>query len=278
MIMEKAYAKLNLSLAVKGKRSDAYHELETVMVPVESLYDELYFEVSDSSQFELIGSSIEDDIILKTAKLFQEKYNTTGAKIRLVKRIPVEAGLGGGSADSSATLRGLNRLFNLNLSLSELEPLAASLGSDTVFTLHNKAAVCRGRGELLEFIENPFSFNVYIIKPDFGLSTKEVFKHVVYSCDHKGKLINILRGLKENNLELLKENIFNDLLTSLSKYNECVNDILLYFEGLGIDIFMSGSGSAFYTFNDLNLILDKSNIKEKYPFVENHLIKHTVLD
>ena len=81
----------------------------------------------------------------------------------MVKRIPLEAGLAGGSADSSATLRGLNRLFNLNLSLKELEELAIELGSDNVFCLYNKASICTGRGEILNFIDFDFEFYVLLI-------------------------------------------------------------------------------------------------------------------
>ena len=96
----------------------------------------------------------------------------------MVKRIPLEAGLAGGSADSSATLRGLNRLFNLNLSLKELEELAKELGSDNVFCLYNRAAICTGCGEKLNFIDFDFEFNVLLIKPKFGLLTKDVLTRI----------------------------------------------------------------------------------------------------
>ena len=110
MIMEKAYAKLNLSLKVIGKMDNGFHELESIMVPICDLYDELYFEENDSYDFNVSGFEVSNNSILKAAYLFQKKYNTKGANIRLIKRIPLEAGLAGGSADSSATLRGLNRL------------------------------------------------------------------------------------------------------------------------------------------------------------------------
>ena len=117
MAMEFAYAKLNLSLNILGKRPDGFHNLESIMVPVVDLYDTLEFEARDDNQFIIVDDAINDNIILKAAKLFQEKYHTKGATIKLTKRIPTEAGLAGGSADASATLRGLNKLFNLNISL-----------------------------------------------------------------------------------------------------------------------------------------------------------------
>ena len=171
----KCPAKINLTLEVVNKREDGFHELETIMVPI-NLYDILYFEENNSNEMILLDNTIEDNSILKAAKLFQQTYKTKGATIKLKKRIPLEAGLAGGSADSSATLRGLNRLFKLNIPLKELESLAAKLGSDNVFCLYNHAAICRGRGELLEFINDDFRFNVTVIKPSFGILTKEAFK------------------------------------------------------------------------------------------------------
>ena len=131
MVTEKAYAKLNLSLNIIEKRKDGFHNLESIMVPVSDLYDILEFEVREDNQFIIVDDILSDNIILKAAKLFQEKYHIKGANIKLTKRIPMEAGLAGGSADASATLRGLNRLFKLNIPLLELEELAASVALPT---------------------------------------------------------------------------------------------------------------------------------------------------
>ena len=158
MVVERAYAKVNLSLSVLGKMDNGFHELETIMVPI-TLHDTLYFRKNNTGEMILLNNEIENNSILKAANLFQEKYKTPGATIKLVKRIPLEAGLGGGSADSSATLRGLNRLFNFNIPLEELSELAIELGSDNNFCLYNRAAICRGRGEKLEFINKNIVFN-----------------------------------------------------------------------------------------------------------------------
>jgi 4-diphosphocytidyl-2-C-methyl-D-erythritol kinase len=127
MIIEKAYAKLNLSLSVLDKREDGFHNLETIMVPVVDLYDTLYFYERDDNNIEVLDNNIKDNIVIRAAKAFQEKYHTKGVTIRLEKRIPLEAGLAGGSADASATLRGLNRLYGLNIPLKELEEIEAEI-------------------------------------------------------------------------------------------------------------------------------------------------------
>lgn len=268
MIKEKAYAKLNLSLSVLGKMDNGFHKLETIMVPI-NLYDTLYFEKNNTNEMVLIDNKIENNSIIRAAKLFQEKYKIGGATIRLKKRIPLEAGLGGGSADSSATLRGLNRLFKLNIPLKELEELAKELGSDNVFCLYNRAAICRGRGELLEFINFDFSFDVLLIKPSFGLSTKEVFTNLEY-VENKKDITKILEALKQNDYVLLEENMFNDLLVPAKKVN---NEILSFIEkikGFNVKPFMSGSGTTFFV-----LIRDKKSIKQLKKVFKNEFFKIT---
>ena len=273
MIKEKAYAKLNLSLEVIGKREDGFHELETIMVPI-NLYDVLYFEENNSNEMILLDNTIEDNSILKAAKLFQETYKTKGATIRLKKRIPLEAGLAGGSADSSATLRGLNRLFNLNIPLKELESLAAKLGSDNVFCLYNHAAICRGRGELLEFINDDFRFNVTVIKPSFGILTKEAFKNLAFKDKRDCK--NILESLKSQDYKMLNNNIYNDLYDSAIKIKPELLELVNFIKGYGYKVHMSGSGPTLFVFDfkykvkkELkksfnNLILVKCLIKNRY--------------
>ncbi len=277
MVREKAYAKLNLSLKVLGKMENGFHELETIMVPIVDLYDELYFEENNSDEFVILGCEIENNSILKAAKAFQNKYNTKGANIRLVKRIPLEAGLAGGSADSSATLRGLNKLFNLNLSLSELYSLACELGSDNVFCLYNRAAICSGRGERLEFIDFDFSFEVILIKPDFGLLTKDVFNNLKH-LDNKRDKDLILKALKMNDLELLDENIFNDLLVSALDLEPELAQIKNLIERSGFRCHMSGSGTTLYLIYNKKLTESLKIDEIEYVYLSKHLIKNALND
>lgn len=209
-----APAKLNLFLKVLGKRADGYHELETLMVSV-GLYDTLT--LSDESRPETGGNAVgghstgerargsasgelqltcydgnsssgcrrelpgagQDNLVLRAAHLLREFTGTTrGARIELVKRIPLAAGLAGGSSDAAATLWGLNRLWNLGLSVSELMALGARLGSDIPFFLcSTSAAICRGRGEVVEPLPLRARFWFVIARPQSGLSTADVYRH-----------------------------------------------------------------------------------------------------
>ena len=279
MVVEKAYAKLNLSLNILEKRLDGFHNLESIMVPVCDLFDILEFSDRDDNEFVVEGIEIPNNIIYKAAKLIQEKYHTKGANIKLTKRIPIEAGLAGGSADASATLRGLNKLFGLNLELNELEPLAASLGSDTVFCLYNKAAVCKGRGELLEFINFEFSFNTWILKPNFGLSTKEVFG----KYEKKNTIIKtsqIISCLKNEDYLSLDSLLENDLYLPASIVNNQIENIIKTLSRNNITGHMSGSGSTIYFFDNLNTnykhLIESNEIE--YAYLGKHLIKNDVND
>src|SRR5580765_8949946 len=162
-----APAKLNLILKVLGKRADGYHELETLMVSVD-LYDTLTFRDDPTGNLSLTcrdgGPRLarspprempgvgQDNLAIRAARLLQETTRTShGARIELMKRIPLAAGLAGGSSDAAATLSGLNRLWNLGLTAVELMQLASRLGSDIPFFLCSAwAAICRGRGEIVE--------------------------------------------------------------------------------------------------------------------------------
>jgi 4-diphosphocytidyl-2-C-methyl-D-erythritol kinase len=180
-------AKLNLHLDVLGRRSDGYHELETVMVSV-GLYDTLRFAPCASGiQFSMAGGSDSADVpadstnlVVRAARAIQAMSGRDlGVSISLQKRIPSQAGMGGGSSDAAATIVGLNQFWNLNLPGAELHAIAATLGSDVNFFMDSPAlAVCRGRGERIEpqRVAAPFWF--VIVKPEIGLSTAAVFRQL----------------------------------------------------------------------------------------------------
>lgn len=283
MVVEKAYAKLNLSLNVLDKRLDGFHNLETIMVPVVDLYDTLYFYERNDNVIEILDNNIEDNIILKAAKAFQDKYNTKGVTIRLEKRIPIEAGLAGGSADASATLRAMNKLYGLNLPLTELEKLALSLGSDTVFCLYNNAALCKGRGEILEFIDFEFDIDLCIIKPNFGLLTKDVFSKKSTN-NNKADSYSIIKALKENDILEINKLISNDLYFRAIEVEPKLKNIVDVLKKENIDIHMSGSGSSLFVFNNLTIKCDKCLEKHlikndiEYVYLKKHKIKNTVND
>lgn len=246
MIKEKAYAKINLSLRVYPTNEDGYHNINSLMVPID-LYDELLFSFSDKDEV-IIEIYIENNIILKALNLFKETYNLKEkVRIEVNKKIPIAAGLAGGSSDASATLRGLNRLFNLNIPLKELEKLANILGSDNTFTLYSKPAICTGRGEILDFIGSIKEIPIIIIKPNFGLSTKTIYDDYEY-VEKEDKTLIIKKALKNGDLSKVEANIFNDLEKPALKNNE-YNDFCNKLETLKIKSYQSGSGPTRYLFD-----------------------------
>lgn len=177
---EKAPAKINLMLDVLRKREDGFHEVEMIMTMVD-LADRL--ELSELPRDTIIISSQagyipldEKNLAFQAARLLKERYNVkTGVHIHLDKKIPVAAGLAGGSSDAAATLRGLNRLWGLGLGLDELHVLGAELGSDVPFCISGGTALATGRGEKLQPIANMPQCWVILAKPPINVSTAEVY-------------------------------------------------------------------------------------------------------
>ena len=170
-----ANAKLNLELRVSGSRPDRDHEIDTLLQAI-SLHDMVQMEVADETSLEVIAGDAPTgsaNLILKAvAALEVAAGRALPVRLRLLKRIPIGAGMGGGSSDAAATLRGLKRLFGLE---TELEPVASELGADVAFFLRGGTARGRGRGEQLTAL--PLSKGVYAIAwPGFGVSTAAVYR------------------------------------------------------------------------------------------------------
>src|SRR5881227_4369564 len=170
-IEELAHAKVNLFLRVLRRRQDGFHEIETLMAPI-TLCDSLELESSNAFEFRCDepGLAGDDNLVIRAARLFFSETNRA-PKVRLTlrKKIPHGAGLGGGSSDAAATLRGLNRFFDAGLSNERLSTLAAQLGSDVPFFLNEKAATCSGRGEIVMPAPLSASLDLLLLKPEFGV-------------------------------------------------------------------------------------------------------------
>lgn len=260
-IVAAAPAKLNLFLKVLGKRADGYHELETVMVSVD-LYDTLRFSPDSSGSLSLrcddSGANQEtgsravpeggDNLIVRAAELLRRETGvTSGARIELWKRIPMAAGLGGGSSDAAATLAALNLLWNLNLSSGELQSLAARLGSDIPFFLSSAVgAICRGRGEQIEPLSLPLSLHFVVARPKSGLSTADVYRHcrpasIPWSAD------DFVEALKSWRLRPVAGRLHNSLQEPAERLNADVVNLRNVFSTqpfLGHQ--MSGSGTSYF--------------------------------
>ncbi len=219
-----APAKLNLYLEVLGKRPDGFHDLETLMVPVQ-LFDQVRWSPpasADATNADECSLSVEsfaldqrspcldslatsDNLVLRAARLLAERIGRrSSGHFHLIKRIPLQAGLGGGSSDAAATLRLANACWQGGLGEDELAELAAELGSDVPFFLKSGPAICRGRGERVSMITGLPKMHFVLVKPVCGLSTAEVFQKLAFwreqetitegqSTDKLGKLLEALR-------------------------------------------------------------------------------------
>jgi len=190
----KARAKINLSLEILGKRPDNYHNLKSVFQKI-NLYDEIYVEKDESNECEIqtnIGNlDSKDNIIYKAYVKLKEIYpQITGVKVNLNKRIPMEAGMAGGSTDCASFILCINKLFSLNMSKEERESIGKSLGADVVPCFYNRALLAEGIGEIITLINTNFKYYIVIIKPQISCSTKEMFKKIeVYYLANEDKNI-----------------------------------------------------------------------------------------
>ncbi len=185
-MIRKANCKINLGLDVLRRREDGYHDLQTVMFPVEGLYDIVEVSRGDlcGAEFRSEGLVIDcpDDknLCLKAFRLMHDRYGVDGVRIRLDKRVPFGAGLGGGSSDATAVILALDELFDLRLDEQTLIGLAAELGSDTAFFVRNTPQLCEGRGEVMTPVDIDLKgLWLVMVKPDEGVSTKDAYSGVV---------------------------------------------------------------------------------------------------
>jgi len=172
-----APAKINLSLKILRRRSEGFHEIETLIASI-SLHDEIKIDKIDIEKeikFRCDDPSVssgEDNLVVRAAnRFFAATKLTPAVSIELKKKIPHGAGLGGGSSDAAATLLALNRLFETNLTREELAKLGSNIGSDVPFFIFESAAICRGRGELVTPMKLPEQLSILLLKPDFVVAT-----------------------------------------------------------------------------------------------------------
>ena len=250
----KTPAKINLGLFIVGKRSDGYHDLETLFQMV-SLYDTVELE-SQESRIELICDDSrvpvdESNLMLRAARLLQETIpEKTGLGCRMVlqKKIPMGAGLGGGSGNAAGALIGLNCLWDLKLKPAELSKIAARLGSDIPFFLCAPSALGQGRGERLTPLQPPKKFHVVLVFPRVSMATAEVYQALNFSLTKNSKNINILREFfSQSNIASLGAHLHNDLEPVVIERIPVVASIKQKLISLEADgVLLSGSGSAVF--------------------------------
>lgn len=252
-ISVKAPAKINLTLDALYKRPDGYHEVEMVMTTVD-LADrvELTLLASDEIRLECSASFVPDDArnhAYKAAQLLKEKYKVKqGVRIYIHKQIPVAAGLAGGSSDAAAALRGLNKLWNLGLTLDELAEVGAQIGSDVPFCVYGGTALATGRGERIEHLTAPAPCWVILAKPPIGVSTADVYGNLRINEGTKHpNTANMLKAVETQDFQLMCQslgNVLEDVTLSLYPQVKQIKELML---ASGADgVLMSGSGPTVY--------------------------------
>lgn len=253
-LYEGAFAKLNLTLDVLGKRDDGYHDLQSVMQTI-SIRDDIEIDVGTGKPWKLLCSQegIPDDernLAWKAAKVFCEaaKKDPDGLEIRITKRIPSGAGMGGGSADAAAVLRALNRHYGFPFSVLALAELGAQVGSDVPFCVLCGTAMAEGRGERLRKLPDMPDCIFVVVKPEFSVSTPELYKKIdevtiAKRPDNKAMESALLAG------DLLKVshnlcNVFDPVVTEEHLELNYIKSIFHQYGAVGYQ--MTGSGSAVF--------------------------------
>ena len=276
-LYEGAFAKLNLTLDVLGKREDGYHDLQSVMQGI-SIRDDVEIDIGTGKPWSLLCSvegipTDERNLAWKAAKVFFDtvKKDPDGLEIRILKRIPMEAGLGGGSADAAAVLRALNKHYGNPLSILALAELGAQVGSDVPFCVLCGTAMVEGRGERLRKLPDMPECVFVVCKPDFSVSTPELYKKIDSVAigrrpDNKAMESALLAG----DLQKVAENVWNVFDPVVTQDHLELNYIKSIFNSYGaLGFQMTGSGSACFaimpTFEDAAVVCNM--LKDNYPQV-----------
>ena len=270
MIVIDSNSKINLNLLITGKRKDGYHNIKSVFQKI-SLSDTLT--ISKSDKFEIISNiknvNTEDNIVYKAYIKLKELYDIPPVKVELDKRIPMEAGLGGGSADAAAFLTGINKLFSLKIPKRELIKIGRSLGADVVPLLYDGAVLAKGIGSNIKIIKSKIKFYIVIVKPKYGSNTKEMYKEYDLNKENIKELDytdDIIKALENNNLSLLKGklyNVFEDVYKEKESLNTIKSKLL---ELKSTSALLSGSGSSIYGLYNDKMDAERAydKLKEEY--------------
>ena len=253
----KAMAKINLGLDVIRRREDGYHEVRMIMQTV-NLYDELTFRKQPGDKVRLTANlrSLPTDghnLIVKTAELLRKEFGIReGLSIHLKKKIPVAAGMAGGSTDAAAAFAGMNELFGLGLTLEELQKRAVSVGADVPYCLQGGTALSEGIGEILTELPSAPRCSVIIAKPPIHVSTRFVYENLrLDSLEKHPDIDGILDSIREGNILGVAERLENVLETVTQKEYPVSGQIKQFLVHRGaLGALMSGSGPTVFALYD----------------------------
>lgn len=261
MITEKAFAKINLTLSVGEKRKDGYHDIDSVMHSI-SLHDKITLEKSGEIALSVTKGSAppgQENLMWKAAELFfAETGISGGVRMELEKHIPAQAGLGGGSSDAAAVLRGLNRLMKTGLSAEELSDMGKRIGADVPFCITGGCCRCRGIGEQLTKVPGWNGLPLVIVRPPVAVETGKAYA-VLDRAEKQteNKTDACIRALEEKDRKKLAESLSNDFEKALFPVYPALEETSRYLKTFHCPVLMTGSGSAFF-------LVGKSEAEQMY--------------
>ncbi|MFA7172916.1 MAG: 4-(cytidine 5'-diphospho)-2-C-methyl-D-erythritol kinase [Kiritimatiellia bacterium] len=285
LIVLEAYAKVNLTLEILGKRADGYHELRSVVMPV-SLTDTVTLAPAAQGEIALTVSaenwvdtqrlgSPGDNLVVRVAHLMRRRYCTDqGVAIHIHKRIPIGGGMGGGSADAAAVIKGLNKLWNLNLPIEELTAFGADLGCDVPALVHGGVVVVEGRGEIVKplmdkaLLDGCRTMWMVIVNPGIMCSTAVIFRNWRADLTNPSKIINNIRPhIQNGDAGAVSEILYNGLEGVVySFFPEVAYASLVLKEAECLGVLLSGSGASVF-----GLVKDRAHGERVIQQLPNNL-------
>ncbi len=272
---ERAYAKINLCLNVAGKRADGYHELEMIMVPID-FYDWVQLEFSDEMSFKSNAGYLpvtEKNTVIKAIEVLRQEYGfEENFAIEVIKHIPTQAGLAGGSADAAAAIRMLKKMLKLDMSDQKMIELAKKVGADVPFCCFNQPAFVGGIGEQMELFDMKSDWEVLLVKPYRGVSTPKAFEKLDLQKASHPDCRKMMRALQQGNDEEVLSCLENRLELPSFELLPAIKEIKEELIDLGMDgALMSGSGSTVFALTKNKKLIGEvsKRMKEKRLFVRH---------
>lgn len=279
----KAYAKITLYLEVKD-RIDGLLQFRNVIVPID-LFDMVYLDTHETMHIETDKAYLPNDrrnTVYKAIELMKAQYAIKdNFKVRIVKNIPAQSGLGGGSADAACVINMLNEKYELNMSRQELMAIAAQIDEDTPFCLFNEPALVEGYGQFVKAI--PFNTELYyvLVKPGFGVSTKSFLRSYNDFVDQDVSVRKLKTAMEAGNHEAIMKLTHNDFQNAVFKKRKDLHKVVKHLKDLGLKgICMSGSGTSIYGLcsTQAEAIEIYEKLVFKYPFIKYGKISGDVLE
>jgi 4-diphosphocytidyl-2-C-methyl-D-erythritol kinase len=268
-----APAKINLGLNILAKRDDGYHEIQSVFYPtpwedaIEMVEKEGNKDSFESFNIPIDGSD-DDNLCIKAVKLLRQDHKLPFFDIRLIKNIPIGAGLGGGSSDASSVLMHLNKTYELGLTQKELAEKAAILGSDCPFFIYQQACLVEGRGERISPIDFSLkSKHIAVIYPDLHISTKAAYQGIIPMAQEQDLFNEAGSGLLQQDMGSWTKHLKNDFQSGLYERHAVLRETHEQLAAAGARyVAMSGSGSSVFGIFD-----DEPKINSPYTLFQSRL-------